>query len=273
MKKIAASLLLLFVAIAFAYAQNRQELKFPSFNRVVFRTSGKVFLRQGSPQRVEFVGDKEDIEELDPRVEGEKLIIGRDGWNSWSWGFSSNERKVDVYITMPEVQGLSIAGSGDLMGENKITARDLDLNVSGSGSLVLETDASGDVDADVSGSGRIELKGRCDDFDSHVSGSGRVKLELTVARLASFGVSGSGKITARGSAEEVKAGISGSGEILAADLTTNKVDVRISGSGDLEINVKKELDAHISGSGTVRYQGDPAHVNSHSSGSGNVRKM
>jgi hypothetical protein len=37
--------------------------------------------------------------------------------------------------------------------------------------------------------------------------------------------------------------------------------------------VKSELDANISGSGTVSYKGSPSHVNGNSSGSGKVRKM
>jgi hypothetical protein len=98
-------------------------------------------------------------------------------------------------------------------------------------------------------------------------------LEIAAAERASFGLSGSGKVQASGSAKEVKATISGSGEVLAANLVTDKCDVRISGSGDVEINVNKELDAHISGSGSVSYRGNPAHVNSHSSGSGSVRKL
>lgn len=273
MRKIATSLLVLLITVVFASAQNREEKKFPSFSRVAFRTGGKLYLRQGSPQKVEFVGDREDIDELDPRVENDRLIIGKDGWNSWSWGFDSDDHKVDVYITMPEIEGLSVAGSGDLVAENKITSRNLDLNVSGSGTLIAEIDASGDLDADVSGSGRIEVKGKCRDIQSKVSGSGRVKLDVTVAERADFGVSGSGKIQASGSAKEVKVGVSGSGEILGANLVVDLCEIRISGSGDVEINVNKELDATISGSGTVSYKGNPAHVNSHSSGSGKVRKM
>jgi hypothetical protein len=53
----------------------------------------------------------------------------------------------------------------------------------------------------------------------------------------------------------------------------NSCDIRISGSGDVEVNVKESLEANISGSGSVTYRGNPAHVNSHSSGSGKVRKM
>ena len=71
----------------------------------------------------------------------------------------------------------------------------------------------------------------------------------------------------------VDASISGSGKVLAAELETNRCDVRITGSGDVEINVKDELDANITGSGSVSYRGNPKKVNTHSAGSGKVRKI
>ena len=98
-------------------------------------------------------------------------------------------------------------------------------------------------------------------------------MSLTIVDKASFGVSGSGKIVASGSAQSVKTSISGSGKVLAANLEADKCDIRISGSGDVEINVKSELDATISGSGSVSYKGNPNHVNSHASGSGHIRKL
>jgi Putative auto-transporter adhesin, head GIN domain len=271
MKKYIASALLVLCAITFASAQSKENVRVDSFTRIAFRTAGKLYLRQGATQKVEVEGDKEYIRELDIRVEGGKLVIGKEGWSSWSWG--REDDRVNVYVTVPNIEGLSVAGSGDLIAETKITARDIALNVSGSGSMTVDVDASGDMEADVSGSGKIDLRGKCRDFDSHVSGSGRVKMDITIAERAAFGISGSGKILASGSAREVKATISGSGEVLAADLLTDKCDVRISGSGDVEINVARELDANISGSGSVTYKGNPAHVNSHASGSGNVRRF
>ncbi len=71
----------------------------------------------------------------------------------------------------------------------------------------------------------------------------------------------------------MKATLTGSGKVLAANLETDKCDIRISGSGDVEINVKSELEANISGSGSVSYKGNPNHVNSHASGSGHIHKM
>jgi hypothetical protein len=273
MKKSALAILLFLSLTIVSRAQTRDVLKLNDFTKISFRVSGKIYLRQGATQKVEIEGDRDVIKELDIRVDGDRLIIGKEGsWKDWGWHMDDNDR-VNVYITIKSLEALSVAGSGDLIGETKFTVENLDLNVSGAGTLKLEAEAKGDVDADVSGSGRIELSGTCRSFGSTISGSGRVVLNETIAERAQFGVSGSGKIEASGTAHEVKTSISGSGKVLARELKTEICDIRISGSGDVEINVIKELDANISGSGTVTYTGNPAHVNSHSSGSGHVRKI
>lgn len=271
MKKVSFLILLgLLLNVTLLVAQNRETRKVGSFTKISFRHSGKLYLKQGSTQKVEIEGSKDILQEIETEVDGNRLVIGKEGkWFDWN----SNDDDITVYITVPEIEGLSVSGSGDIIGQSKITARDMDLNVSGSGTLQLDVEASGDVEADVSGSGEIDLKGRCRSFDSDVSGSGKVMLSINVAEIADFSVSGSGKIAASGSAQTVKTTISGSGKVLAASLETNRCEVRISGSGDVEINVKNELDANISGSGSVSYKGNPGKVNSHASGSGKVRKL
>jgi len=270
-KLIFTSLFAFLLGIVLVHAQTRETRNVSSFTKISFRFPGKLYLKQGSPQKVEVEGSKKVLEEVETEVDGSRLIIGKDGkdWD-WNWG---DDDKITVYITVPNIEALSVSGSGDLIGETRITASDLDLNVSGSGSLSLDIDATGEVEADVSGSGDIVLKGKCKSYDSDISGSGKVELALSIAQNADFSVSGSGKIMASGSADGVKATISGSGKVLAADLQANRCEVRISGSGDVEINVKNEIDATISGSGTVSYKGNPNKVNSNSSGSGSLRKM
>ncbi|HEY0656383.1 MAG TPA: head GIN domain-containing protein [Chryseosolibacter sp.] len=272
MKKFVPLLLLTMVMFSIAaVSQTRETRKVDTFTKISFRVPGKLYLRQGSPQKVEIEGKKDILQEIETEVEGSRLVIGKEGkWFNWDW---DGDEKVNVYITVANIEGLSVSGSGDLIGETKITADDLDLNVSGSGSLRVDIDARGDVEADVSGSGDLELKGKCRTFESDVSGSGSVKIDAAIAETADFGVSGSGKIYASGSSENVKTSISGSGKVLAANLETNRCEVRISGSGDVEINVKNELDANISGSGSISYKGNPSKVNSHASGSGSVRKF
>lgn len=258
------------VSTTLTMAQTREVRNVDNFTKISFGFPGKLYLKQGSPQKVELEGDKDVLEEVETEVDGSRLKIGREGkWSNWNFG----DAKITVYITVPNIDGVSVSGSGDIIGESKINTNDIDLNVSGSGSLSLDVEANGDVDANVSGSGNMDLKGHFESFESDVSGSGKVTLSATIDNTADFGISGSGKIEARGSADMVKTQISGSGKVLAADLQTNRCDIRISGSGDVEINVKNELDANISGSGSVSYKGNPKKINSHASGSGKVRKI
>src|SRR5688572_12932910 len=270
MKKLLSIITAIVFVTSVSIAQKRETRNVDTFTKISFRTSGKVYIKQGSPQKVEIEGSAEALEKVKTTVDGGKLTIGPEGkWYDWNWG---NDNEVIVNITVANIETLSVSGSGDMIVQTKITSSNLNLNVSGSGSLEAEIDAA-DVDADVSGSGDMELKGKCKSFSTDISGSGGVRLNLIIAGTADFDLSGSGKVEASGSAQTVKAGITGSGKIYAANMETDKCEVRISGSGDVEINVKTELDARISGSGTVSYKGNPARVNADSSGSGKVRKM
>jgi hypothetical protein len=269
MKKLTILSILTLCVALLAGAQTKETRNVGTFTKIAFRVPGKLYLRQGSPQKVVIEGKKDILKEIETDVDGSRLVIEKDG-NDWKW---DNDDQVNVYITVKDIEGLSVGGSGDLIGETKIITDNIDLNVSGSGNMKVEVEASGDMESDVSGSGNIELEGKCKNFNSDVSGSGKVIMSLTASGDAEFGVSGSGKIEASGSASRVKTSISGSGKVLAGDLETNSCEVRITGSGDVEINVKNELDANITGSGSVRYKGNPSKINSHSAGSGHVRKM
>ena len=253
------------------FAQGRETRSVESFTKVAFRTPGKLYIRQGSTQKVEIEGKKDIVKEIETEVEGTKLIIGKKGkWSDWGWG---NDDQITVYITVTKLEGLDVAGSGDAIGETKFTTDNVNLSVSGSGSLKIEVAASGDINADVSGSGNMDLKGSAKTLESDVSGSGSIDFELAVVDNIDFSISGSGKIAGSGSAKYVKTSVTGSGKILCKDLVTSRCDVRISGSGDVEINVTTELDANITGSGTVTYKGNPGKVNSSASGSGTVKKF
>lgn len=261
-------LFLLFISVS-AFAQ-RETVNVPTFTKIGFGISGKAYVRQGNLQKVELEGTRDALDKVEVIVEGNKLVIrSKEKWFNWNW---TDKDRINAYITVKDIEGLSVSGSGDMIVENRIQCKTLKLNVSGSGSMKVETDA-GDTEANVSGSGDMIVRGNFASFNSDISGSGKIEMNATVAGTAAFEISGSGKAVATGKAPNVDVDISGSGRVLAADLETSKCQVRISGSGSVEINVKDELDAKISGSGSVRYIGNPTHVNSHSSGSGSVKKL
>lgn len=271
MKKILILLSAVLLITSASYAQKRETRDVSTFTKISFRTAGKIYVKQGGPQKVEIEGSAEVLEKIKTKVEGGKLSIGpEDKWMNWNWG--NDDDKVTVYITVSNVEALAVSGSGELIGQTKITGSNINLDVSGSGSLTAEIEA-GDVDTDVSGSGEINLKGKFKNVSADVSGSGRVSVNGIISGKADFEISGSGKVEASGSADSMTAEISGSGKVLGANLVTNTCKIDIAGSGDVEITVNKDLDAEISGSGTVRYKGNPARVNSDASGSGSVKKM
>ncbi len=271
MKKLITTSLALIFAFSLVWAQNKETRNVDIFTKIAFRVPGKLYIKQGPTQKVELQGDKDVLSKIETEVNGGRLSIGREERNWGMWDRDDN--KITVYITVKDIEGISVSGSGDAISEGVLKTGDLELNVSGSGNLEVEVNATGEMEANVSGSGNIDVKGSCQAFASKVSGSGNVKFAATITERADVNVSGSGKIMASGTAREIKATISGSGEVRAANLEVEKCEVRISGSGDVEINVKSELEANISGSGSVTYKGNPSRVNSHSSGSGKVRKM
>ena len=203
----------------------------PTFDRIALRLPCNVHITQGSKQSVVLKGDRDDLEKIITEVSGGKLIIKTKSSSWLSWMDDLDE--VDIYITMKEVRGLSVSGSGKITTENKIKTDDLDLAVSGSGRLQINVDAN-EIDSSISGSGRIEAKGTSKSNDLSISGSGRLNAENLVAE---------------------------------------NYDISISGSGRCEINVTNELEVSISGSGSVYYKGNPDKVDSKTSGSGRVKKM
>lgn len=273
MRTIATLALAVLMISNVSFAQSKETRDVSTFREISYRTSGKLYLRQGSPQKVVLEGNEEAIREVETYLKGDRLIIENRDNNRWfSWGNDSRD-KINIYITVENINAIYLSGSGDLLAENTIQSENMDLRVSGSGSMELQVDLNGDLEANVSGSGDLRVKGNCRNLDSSVSGSGKVYIANAIEGTAKFGLSGSGKVLAAGRAKVVKASVSGSGKLLAQDLETDRCEVNITGSGDVEINVKSELDARITGSGSVRYKGSPNHVNNHSSGSGKIRKI
>jgi hypothetical protein len=263
-------LLVAFVmGVVFAYAQSKENRNVGSFNRIDFRLPGTLFLKQGGSEKVEIEASKETLGKIQTEVEGDKLIIHVPG--RWNW--SMDDKNIKVYVTVKNLEGVSAAGSGDIIGESNFSTGDLDLRVSGSGSLKISASASGRINADVSGSGELIVSGSSKSYNSDVSGSGKVVMNMEVSGNTEFSISGSGKIEPKGSTDVARIHISGSGKVLGADFQTKRTEVRISGSGDVEISVKDEIDSQISGSGTVSYKGNPSKVNNSSSGSGRLTKL
>ena len=202
-----------------------------TFSEVALRIPAKLFIKQGNVQSVEIIAKSSTLEEIITEVRGRTLNIkfpNKMFWNNFKPG------KIEIHITVPEIDGLSVSGSGDILAK-EIKSRIIDLSVSGSGDIVIDDLKTKRVAAAVSGSGDITIN------------SGGVADELTVA-------------------------ISGSGNVNAEDFEASDVSIRISGSGNCSVTSNGNIKGRVSGSGDVKYSGNPS-IDFSVAGSGRVKKM
>ena len=103
-----------------------------------------------------------------------------------------------------------------------------------------------------------------------ISGSGNIHVAGLKAGDMDARVTGSGDVTLSGVVDELGVRIVGSGDVRAGDLAAKNVRVAVTGSGDAAVRATEQLDASVTGSGNVRYSGNPPQVRRHVTGSGDI---
>jgi hypothetical protein len=228
------SALILAISVSAAYAGNQSETKetrnLSGFTRVSFGVAGTLYINIGSEYKVIVEGEKRILDNLITEVSNGKLVIKNDNWRMNNWRMNE---KVTVYVTMPELNGLGVSGSGKAEIKDAVKSGDLNLSVSGSGKLYASDLSVSNLDCSISGSGDIFLSGN-------------------------------------GNASKAEISISGSGNYDGASFKIGSAEIHISGSGNCTCNVTETLRASVSGSGNVTYDGNPK-IDAHVSGSGKVR--
>ena len=187
-----------------------QEREVSEFSKVHLKGSGKVFLTPGEKQSLEIKTDDNIMPLIETDVSGNKLSISDGNHHLRPTSF-------EVYITLENLEGVRISGSGDIIGKGRFVTDALYAEISGSGDMDLEVEA-GLLETKISGSGSIHLSGKTEDYTVSISGSGKIN---------------------------------------AFDVDAKHVSVKVSGSGDCRVSASETLDAKISGSGDVYYRGRP----------------
>jgi hypothetical protein len=197
------------------------------FSDIGFGIAGNLYVKTGTEFSVILEGDKKYLAEIVTVVKNGKLVIKTDNYRIF------NNERANVYITLPELKGLGVSGSGVALVESNIKTESLDLDVSGSGRIAASEIIAAELNCSISGSGNIEIKGKSEIGKGDVS-------------------------------------ISGSGNYSGNSAKFNNLKIEISGSGSCTCSVTESLSASVSGSGNVYYYGNPK-VNARVSGSGHVR--
>ena len=107
----------------------------------------------------------------------------------------------------------------------------------------------------IAGSGTIEAAEMADEADINILGSGSLVVKSLKAQKADVNVAGSGSFTTSGSVNTLDLNLLGSGSAAMRDLKVESADITIAGSGEAEFASDGKVDANIMGSGKVTIHG------------------
>lgn len=199
------------------------------YQGIELSVDGTIYLTPGEEYAMVLQGQENILNHLETKVHGNTLVIKPD--NGVVFG---KHDQIIAYITAPDISSVGISGSGNIQVNGDWQGNSFEIEVSGSGSVYINSIETDQFEAKISGSGNIQVNG---------------------------GYIGT---------EEVK--ISGSGNVDLRNVESENNYTSISGSGDVYTWVNGLLDANISGSGNIFYLGSPS-INAHISGSGNIRRL
>ena len=174
-----------------------------------------VEVRTGANVSVSAKGSEKLLERTSVEVKGNKLVIHpqkRDGFFSFGW---SHRGKASFAVTVPQLSGATIAGSGDIRVDK------------------------------VSGNS----------FEGVVAGSGGLNVGAFDVQQLKLAIAGSGDVKGAGRAQTAKYDIAGSGDVDAGAIQTQSVNVSIAGSGSIRAHSSGTADVSIMGSGDVDVSG------------------
>ena len=198
------------------------------FDRIVLTGEGEVVFAVGSDGVVEIETDDNLLEHIETEVEDGTLTI-------------STERNIDIdpsdgvvyRLGCPPLTGALLSGAGTI-----------------------------DI-ADCATSDQLELT---------LSGAGTIRAPEVDVALLEVSLPGAGEIVAEGDADRLELALSGVGSFDAADLEAVDAEVRSTGVGSTVVWVTGELDLQLTGIGSVRYYGEPS-VSQSVTGVGSVESL
>lgn len=204
----------------------KEEKNVADFNAVNMQCAGNVYVKQGEQESMMIETDDNIISMLRYDIKKGKLIIYSEA--------NINPTKLNVYVTMINVKGLKMSGSGTIKAETPLRAEDMHIRMDGSGTITIDELSAAKTISEINGSGNINLKGKT---------------------------------------SENKIEINGSGNFNAKDFEAENTKIEINGSGDCYVTAKSALNVEIAGSGNVNYKGEPNKIHQEIVGSGKIQKI
>lgn len=204
-----------------------EELLISDFSAIEAIGSMKVTISKGVEQKVEVTGHANIIDRLE-------TTVSNDIWKIKLKDGSYKNADLSFNIIIPELNGASMEGSGDIVINDFTSQENVFLRIIGSGDIQLDENIG------------------CENLSIAIEGSGNINANGAFSDLVN-----------------VEVEIIGSGSSDGFPLEADQVEINIVGSADCSVTANTSLKVTIDGSGTVRYKGEPQ-IESDISGSGKI---
>lgn len=188
-----------------------------------------LYLSQGDEPLLRIEGDEEMTQKLKVTQNGEWLELDFEKVNE---NFFKSNSKLDVYLTLSELEEFAFEGVGNIKTEGPLNVEDISITGDGVGNLNLELQAKS-INAVFSMLGNINLSG---------------------------------------SVNSITLSNDGLGNVDASGLIAQTMDLKSSGIGRVAVHCEGDLSIIVDGIGTVSYEGNPNVIKEEINGIGKVMR-
>ncbi len=225
------SFIFIFNLYSFSQNTNEQLRRVDNFTKIKYQISGQLYIKQSSKVEIKIKAPENKTKKIITTVNNGELKIDNKG--------SLSGDDIKIYVSVPQLDEISIEGSGDVITDGKWEFEKIRLLVKGSGNFKFRNvTITEKMSADIMGSGDIFIGGNInmETLETNTKGSGDIYM------------------TSEAFSEKCSINIMGSGDVNINNFNSDKTDINILGSGDVYMNSSKNLKANIFGSGSVFYK-------------------
>lgn len=215
---------------------------------------------------------------------GSGFADGYEGRGPWDWGGNGSHRTAlrnqdpgrltgfdsvqlqgtaDLDITVGSKASVSFEGNEDAIRNIRTVVRGDTLFISRKDGNWFWNNDRGKVTAHIT----VPSLDRLD-----MRGSSNITIAGSESGSSSITISGAGRLVADGKLDWLSLVINGTGRADLTDMQIETAKVVVNGAGQVSLDVRKNLDATVNGTGDIVYAGEPEHVSSRVHGVGSVRR-
>ncbi len=208
-----------------------EERPVSDFTQLVFSGIGDMTIEQTGTESLVIEAEDNIMPEITTTVQNHALTIGLKHHANLR-----PAKKIRYRLTVKDLSSIKLSGVGNVTVP-QFDTRDLALTVSGAGNSDMRQVTVTTLSVTLSGAGSLSVAG--------------------IAHTVTTMLSGTGTLTLSGTTHEQSVALSGAGSYHGDDLASDRATVRVSGVGKATVRVSGELDATVSGVGSIRYIGNP----------------